>query len=80
MAGTSPILTYGFGPWGGVELLPTLGFGIGEAINTTAVGRSTSARAGIVGRTSYSRTCDAGNATAWRTGIVGRATSVRLDQ
>jgi hypothetical protein len=33
MAGTSPILTLGFGPWGGVELLPTLGFGIGaEAV------------------------------------------------
>lgn len=30
MSGTSPILTYGFGTWGGASLLPTLGFGIGE--------------------------------------------------
>ncbi len=37
MAGTSPILTYGFGPWGGVELLPTLGFGIGAPLDIIVV-------------------------------------------
>lgn len=31
MAGTAPIITMGFGSWGGVELLPTLGFNVGEA-------------------------------------------------
>ena len=32
MAGTAPILTYGFGSWGGVALVPTLGFGTGEVV------------------------------------------------
>ena len=37
MAGTSPILTMGFGPWGGVELLPTLGFMAGDALDIIVI-------------------------------------------
>ena len=32
MATPSTVLTQGFGSWGNVNLLPTLGFGIGEAL------------------------------------------------
>lgn len=28
----SGIVSFGFGAWGGAELLPTLGFGVGEAV------------------------------------------------
>ncbi len=32
MASPSTVLTRGYGSWGGVNLLPTLGYGIGAAI------------------------------------------------
>jgi hypothetical protein len=32
MASPSTVITLGFGSWGGVNLLPTLGYGIGEDV------------------------------------------------
>lgn len=32
MSGVSNLVSFGFGAWSGVEFLPTLGFGVGEAV------------------------------------------------
>lgn len=37
MASPSTVLTRGFGSWGSVNLLPTLGYGIGEVGDTSPV-------------------------------------------
>lgn len=50
MASPSSVLSLGLGSWGSVNLLPTLGYGVGEAVVVTP---GTAKRLAIVGPSQY---------------------------